>query len=305
MLEIYIKLLPVFAFFLFGVLLKYFQLAKENHGALLLKIMFFVTLPVLVLVKLTEATLTTDKITLPFINIAVNLLCLMVMFFLTRKSTLEDTKLGVMLLCSMVMNNFFLFLFILAVLGEAALVEAMIFDIGNAITTMTLAYAIAFLHGPEKLKTKNIVLNIFKLPALWALVIAISMNLNLIHFSVAMKGMLEPIGLLTNPLILISLGIYFSPRLIDIQPLVQTIGVRMVLGLILGIIFVYIFNLSGISAAIVVLCCSAPIGFNGLTFSALAKLDMELASSAVSASIFIGLFTIPLLLYFVQIWLKI
>jgi len=80
----------------------------------------------------------------------------------------------------------------------------------------------------------------------------------------------------------------------------MTIGVRMLLGLLIGFSFVVLFDLQGITAAVVILCASAPIGFNCLTFSSLAKLDMNYASSVVSLSILIGLFSIPIMLYLLQ-----
>ncbi len=305
MLDIYIKLLPVFSYFVLGVLLKTLKVARDDHGALLLKVMFFFTLPILVLVKLTETPLSLDKAYLPFMNIGINFICLGVMVLLTRKMEIARATLGVMLLSSMIINNFFMFPFIMTMLGDAALVDAMIFDIGNALTTMTLAYAIAFHYGPENMKLSNIVMNIGRLPALWALVIAISLNFKAVRLPAPVLDVLEPVALLTNPIILIAMGIYFTHKITNLRLLLLTIGVRMLLGLLIAAGFVFLFDLEGTTAAVVILCGSAPIGFNGLTFSSLAKLDMAFASSAVSLSILIGLFSIPILLYLLQVSIRI
>lgn len=305
MLEIYIKLLPVFACFFLGLLLKTLKLVRVEHGALLLKVMFFFTLPILVLVKLTETQLSPDKAYLPLMNVGINLAGLAVMFLLTRKMEIPRPTLGVMLLCSMVINNFFTFPFIVTVLGDEAFVDAIFFDIGNAITTMTLGYALAFHYGPGDSKVRDIVLNVIKLPALWALVLAIFLNLNSVHLPATGLVILEPVGLLTMPFILVSLGIYFSPKINNPGLLLMTISARMLLGLVLGLSFVFLFNLKGVTAMVVILCGSAPIGFNGLTFSSMAKLDMTFASSVISVSILIGLFSLPILLYLLQSWIKI
>ena len=227
------------------------------------------------------------------------------MMLLTSRLEIARTTLGVMLLGSMIMNNFFMFPFIITVLGDEAFVDAMIFDIGNAVTTMTLAYAIAFRYGPENLKLSNIILNVVKLPVLWALVVAISLNLGEIRLPVPVLKILEPVGLLTMPFILVALGIYFSLKIRNLRLLLMTIGVRMLLGLLIGFSFVVLFDLQGVTAAVIILCGSAPIGFNSLTFSSLAKLDMNFASSVVSLSILIGLFSIPILLYLLQASFKI
>lgn len=303
MLEIYLKLLPIFGWFALGVILRRCRLVNEIHGTRLLRIMFFITLPALILVNISEAELALAKVRLPLMNISINLFCLGVMFLFTAKSKIERHVLGVMLVCSMITNNFFMFPFIHTVLGEAALVDAIIFDIGNAFSTMTVAYMLAFRYGPEPLKTRNMIVNVCKLPALWALGIALYMNMHDFHFPQVVLGVLGPFGLLTNPLILLALGIFFHLKLKHPRLVLLTVATRMLVGLVAGLGLVVFFNLEGTSAAVVILCGSAPIGFNGLTFPSLAKLDMAFASSAVSLSILIGLFTIPLLLYILQLTL--
>jgi predicted permease len=57
-----------------------------------------------------------------------------------------------------------------------------------------------------------------------------------------------------------------------------------------------VLGLEGTTYSVIVLCSAAPIGFNALTYSSLAKLDVDLSASAVSVSILAGLFYIPLLI---------
>ncbi len=298
MLEIYIKLLPVFAFFALGVILSQFKYASHEHGGFLLKLMFFVTLPILILVKLPPIEIGPDKIYLPLMNILINLGCMMVMIITTRFMQIERKTLGVMLVSSMIINNIFIFPFILTVLGDEAFADAIIFDIGNGLTTLTLTYVVAFSYGPNRARLRAILLNMIKLPVMWALLLALLLNFNSITLPESINYFLEPIGLLTSPLILIALGIYFTPRMKNLSLISLTIFIRMFFGLLIGISLATIFNLQGQTYAVVVLCSAAPIGFNALTYSSLAKLDMEFASSAVSMSILIGMITIPIMMSF-------
>jgi len=300
MLDIYIKLLPVFGYFGFGIALKYFNLAHHRHGDFLLKFMFFGTLPILVLVKLTQAQLNMDKLYLPFMNIGINLGCVSVMILATRLMQIERGTLGVMLVSSLILNNIFLFPFILTVFGDQAFADLVIFDIGNAITAVTLAYVVAFSYGSENLKLVTIFLNVLKLPAVWALIVAVTLNLHSIHLPDRTIDLLEPVGLLTSPLILISLGIYFTPRIKKINLVAITVFIRMFIGLIIGVTIATVFDLHGSGYKVVVLCSAAPIGFNALTFSSLAKLDVGFAASVVSTSILLALITVPVLMYFLQ-----
>jgi predicted permease len=300
MLEIYIKLLPVFGFFFLGTVLRRLKLATYEHGALLLKLVFFVTLPVLILVRVAEAELSLEKLYLPFINIAINLGCMSVMLMVTRKMQIARSTLGVMLVSSVIINDSLLYPFISAVLDKEAFLDLVIFDIGNAVMAVTIAYAVAFHYGEERIALKIIFINIFKLPALWALILALVLNVSSTTIPAAPLVVLEPFGMLTNPFILISLGLYFNPRIKNLRLLSITIIIRMFVGLLIGCVIVRVLDLSDSSYMVVLLCSAAPMGFNTLTYASLAKLDIEFASSVVSISILIALFTIPFMMYFLS-----
>jgi predicted permease len=300
MLEIYIKLLPVFAFFSLGVVLKTLKLASNKHGEFLLKFMFFATFPVLILIKLSQVHIGANQLYLPFINIAINLICMVIMLIVTRNMEIERKTKGVMLISSMILNNLFIFPFILAVYDDQAFSDAVIFDIGNGIMTLTLTYAVALSYGANKTTASSILLNILKLPVMWALALAIFLNINAIKLAPTFISIFDPFGLLTSPLILISLGIFFTVKVKNVKLIAITVFIRMFAGVLVGLTIATILGLQGPTFAIVVLCAAAPIGFNALTYTALAKLDMDFASSAVSISILIGIVTIPILMYLLQ-----
>jgi malate permease and related proteins len=300
MLEIYIKLLPVFGFFTLGIILNSFRLIPQRYGGSLLMFMFYITLPALILVKLTEFSIGLDKFYLPLLNIGINLSCMLVMLLLTWKMSIDRRTLGVMLVSSMILNNIITFPFILTVLGDQAFTEVIIFDIGNAFMTITLTYIVAFRFGPETTSFRKVLTNMLKLPAIWALILAIYLNLNFIYLPEKVISMLQPVGSLTSPLILISLGIYFTPKIKQFPMVATTVFVRMFVGFIVGLSLANVFELKGSTYMIVVLCSAAPIGFNAVTYAKLAKLDMEFATSAVSFSILIGMISSPILLYYLQ-----
>ena len=301
MLEIYIKLLPVFGFFVLGIMLNSFRLVPQRYGGNLLKFMFYITLPALVLVKLTEFSIGLDKFYLPLLNIGINLACMLVMILVTWKMSIDRRTLGVMLVSSMILNNLITLPFVLTVLGGQAFTEVIIFDIGNALMTITLTYVVAFQFGPETTSFRKVLINMVKLPAIWALVLAMYLNFNFIHLPSSLIKILEPLGSLTSPLILIALGIYFTPKMKQFPLVATTVFVRMFVGLIVGFSLANVFELEGSTYIIVILSSAAPIGFNAVTYATLAKLDMEFATSAVSFSILIGMISSPLLLYSLQL----
>lgn len=102
---------------------------------------------------------------------------------------------------------------------------------------------------------------------------------------------------MTSPLILIALGVFFSPRFGRLGLIGLTLAVRMLAGLAVGWFAGRLLGLDGSTLAVVALCSAAPVGFNALTFASLAKLDTELAADILSLSIFLGVIYIPVLMY--------
>ncbi|MDX1561650.1 MAG: hypothetical protein R3305_01915, partial [Gammaproteobacteria bacterium] len=74
--QVFLQLTPIFFFFAIGVALRRFGLADRSHGDFVLRLVFFVTLPLLILITISNAALTAEKALLPLANIVVNFLCL-------------------------------------------------------------------------------------------------------------------------------------------------------------------------------------------------------------------------------------
>ena len=74
MLHIYLQLAPLFFMFVLGMVLRRMHFADARHGEFLLKFMFFITLPALVFLKLSQVELDIHKLSLPLANIGVVLL---------------------------------------------------------------------------------------------------------------------------------------------------------------------------------------------------------------------------------------
>jgi predicted permease len=300
--ETLLKLIPIFLFFGLGILLKRLKFAEPAQGDFILKFVFFITLPALILLTLSKTSIDLEKISLPFINIAVNFSCMLCTLVVAKFIKMERETVGAMLVNTMIVNNAFMFPFILAGFGGEGFAVAALFDFGNAVMTATFTFALAFKYGGEGHTSKTMIMKVIKSPLFWALALAIILSVSGTALPVVAVNFLEPLGNMTAPLILISLGIFFSPKLLHWKLVTVTLLIRMVLGLVIGFSIATLLGLEGTVFAVVCLCSAAPIGFNSLTFSSLAKLDVEYTSSAVSVSILIGMFYIPFLIYAINIW---
>lgn len=296
MAEILLDVAPIIFFFLIGVLLRQLGFADRSHGDFALRLAFFVTLPLLILLTLPNTALSVEKIMLPLANIVVNILCFASMLVLTKPLTLPRPVLGAMAMNTLIVNNAFMFPFILAVYGESGFADAVLYDFGNAIMVATVTYAIAFRYSDETYKPYAMLGRIAGSPLFWALVIGVVLSVSGMAIPAAVVPIVDPVARMTAPLILIALGIFFSFSARQIRLVGLSLAIRMGLGLLFGVGFALLVGLEGQSFVVVALCSAAPIGFMALTFTSMARLDAELSASAVSLSILLGLVYIPLLL---------
>ena len=296
MFEILSQLAPIFFYFLIGVVLRRIGIADRSNGDFILRLAFFVTLPLLILLTLPRAALTADKAMLPLANIVVNVLCLGAMLLLTKPMRLARGVLGAMAMNTMIANNAFMFPFMLAVYGDSGFADAVLYDFGNALMVATVTFAIAFRYSDEPYQKYTMLRRIAASPLFWALTLGVLLSVTGTAVPEALEAIVNPVAQMTAPLILIALGIFFSFSLRQIRLVGLALTIRMGLGFLFGLAFAAFAGLSGQTFVVVALCSGAPIGFMALTFTSMAKLDTELTASAVSLSILVGLIYVPLLM---------
>lgn len=290
-------LLPIFAYFLIGFLLRYLGVANREQAAFLFRLVFYVTLPALVFISIANAELNRRTMLLPVAGITVNLICAAAAILHVRMTKLDSHRAGAVVLGAGIMNTLFVFPFILAVLGQAALADAFLFDLGNAIFVGTIAYSISLYFG--KTAGESVASYSFKTirtPIFVAIVAALIVNTFQVAVPSIVSDILSPLGSTAMPLVLIAVGISFSTAGLSSSLTITTILLRMLLGLIAGLLIVWVFGFTGVTAAVVVVLAAAPIGFNSVALASIGKLDTEQAASALSVSVAIGVLSTTLLL---------
>lgn len=296
MASLLLQLLPIFVYFGLGMLLKRTGIGEKAHGDFLLRFVFFVTLPLLILTTVPQIELTGSKAMLPLVNVAVNVICIGVMYLLARRQRLDKAQFGAALVNAGIHNNSFMFPFILAVFGQAGFADAILLDLGNALWMATVVYLIAFYYGGAQHDRWTMLKRILKSPLIWSLAISLMLSLTRMPVPTRILTIITPLAQMTAPLILVALGLYFSLKLSNVAVALQIVGVRMGVGVLAGLLLATLLGAQGTTFAVIVVCSAAPIGFNALTYCSLAKLDAELSASAVSLALIAGLIGIPLLL---------
>lgn len=294
--DILLQLLPIFVYFGLGLLLRQQGLTNRDHADFLLRFVFFVALPLLILRSVSAIAFTADKAILPLLNIGVNFGCLGAGLLAGRLLKLERKQLGTVLVCTALVNNSFMFPFVLAVHGQDGFADAILWDFGNAIMMATFVYALAFRYGGEPQHGWTMLLRVLKSPLVWSLVISVVLSLTRTPLPPRLLQVINPLADMMAPLILIALGVLTSLRISQPLNTLVTIGIRMVFGLFCGILLATLVGLEGTTFKVVALCAGAPIGFNAITLCSMTKLDTELGASSVSLSILAGLLWIPVLI---------
>lgn len=297
---ILLQLLPIFVYFALGLGLRQQGLADRGHADFLLRFVFFVSLPLLILSSVSAIEFTAERAVLPLLNIGVNLGCFAFTLLAGKLLKLERVQLGTMLVCTTIVNNSFMFPFTLAVYGQSGFADAILWDFGNAIMMATFVYAMAFRYGGEPQQGWAMLLRILKSPLVWSLVISVILSLTRTPLHPRLVSVIDPLAAMMAPLILIALGIHTTARISRPLLTLTTVGIRMVFGLFCGVLLATVAGLEGVTFKVVALCSGAPIGFNALTLCSMTRLDTELGASSVSLSIIAGLLWIPVLILILE-----
>jgi len=294
-----VKILPVLLIFALGIILRRINLFTEENADSFQKLVFYVALPASILVSITKIKLSLNVIYLPITAAVIIIISFFAASMVGRFFNLSRPAFGVFLVGSMIMNTGFTFPFFIAVYGQEGFARASLFDFGNGLLVLTFVYYIAVKYGSNE-GPKVLLKKLMTSSPLWALFAALIMNLTHIELPVVLNDLFKILGDMLTPLFMLSLGIYFNLRILNLKAVIAGIALRMFLGLLLGFIFVNLFKINGLDRQIVLISSSAPVGFNTLTFATMENLDKEFAASLVSNSILLGIIFTPLLIFFLS-----
>ncbi len=286
------SLVPVFVYFLIGVVLRRSGIATREHAQFMLRLVFYVTLPALAFTSISSQSLTPGSLLLPVIAFLVNLACALVAVAYARAANLSARVAGAVVLSAGVTNVTFVIPFVEAGLGSAALAAVILYDAGNAIFLATGAYLISAYYGEAG--TSPLLASFGKMlraPLLIAVMTAAVISMAELQVPGYALAILNPLGAATSPLVLIALGALFSTAKLRSGLVYSTVAIRMLGGLLVGLLLVEVFDLQGAAAVAVIAAASAPIGFNATTLASIGQLDTEHATAALLVSVAIGLVT--------------
>jgi predicted permease len=251
-----------------------------------------------VFLSVSQSELDRDTALLPATGFLINIACAGVAATAARFRDLPADQAGAIVISAAIINMGFMFPFILATLGQSALADAALFDVGNAIFVATLAWPIAQFYGrKEALFSMQRMAGVLLSPIFLAIAVALLINLADIDPGELLKLTLTPLGSATVPLMLIAIGISFSGFTIHGAGAIMAVAVRMLFGGTLACLFVWLCGFQGVTAIVVIASAAAPVGASAAAITAVCGLNKELAVNAIAISALAGLVTSSALLF--------
>lgn len=270
---------------------------RPPHAGAMLRLVITVGLPALFIADVSRIPLRVDLIALPVSSLAIMLLTIGAALLVGRAMRLPRAEQGSLTLCGASINNGFLFPFVIAAWGQAGFAELALFDFGHIIGQSTFVYMLAAWYGGHGAQAHVVVKRALAFPPLWALLAALTLNVSDTTLPAWLMEILRLVGQSILLLVIVALGVLFDARLLGDRRVIAALALRVLLGLALGLALAWIFDLQGLTRAVLILGATAPIGFSAVVFADREGLHRELAASSASISVLLGLVYVPLALW--------
>jgi predicted permease len=293
--ETLLKLAPIFIGFAVAFTVKKLGWVKPEFGSILLKTSLYVTIPALILVSVSRVGLTRHLIIFPLLSyIVVSITFIVTKLIAARMRQARATE-GTFRVAPMTMNSAFSLPFLLATFGSEGVTRVVLFNAGFNPLLLLGVYSVAASYNPHNKRRSDVLKRVLFLPPLWALIAGVLINITGHRIPSPIDTGLQTLGALTGYLTIAALGLLFNPAHLRAGKTIAIVALRMGIGLIVGATIVTLLHLHGVDRAAVLALAAGPVGFNLLTFATIEHLDRELAASAVSLSLLVGLVLLPVI----------
>ena len=140
-------------------------------------------------------------------------------------------------------------------------------------------------------------LEIFRLPLIYSTIIGLAISAVEYEVSIPIGRSIELLGDISIPAMMFALGYKLSElQLTKVWLSFIFGGLRIFLGVFLGILFVKLFNLEGVAAKVMILEASMPPAVFNFVLAEKYNRDSETVASIIMAGTILSLITIPLVL---------
>lgn len=290
--------LPVFVLIGAGFIL---ARTMSLNAQTLSRLSLYVLAPALVFSKLSQTTLpSTDLVQIVLFTVVGTLAVLLLSWAVARLLRLDRSRESAfMLVCSFVNHGNYGLPLVLFAFGQEGLERALIYFVTGALLTNTLG---VFIASRGKAKATSSLLNIFRIPMIYAIAVAFAVNAT---NSVLPQAILKPVEMAGNaaiPVMLLLLGVQLAGTLLGQQArlISVAVGVRLVGGAVVGLAVAALMGLTGITWQACVVEHSTPTAVTTGILATEFGAEAEFVTGVIFASTLASIATMTLLLAWIS-----
>ncbi|MFX1396733.1 MAG: AEC family transporter [Promethearchaeota archaeon] len=286
---------------LLGFILKKLGVITEENGKVIVKIIFNITLPALIINVLSSIDFDITLLLLPVIPLLFSSIVLIVCYFIFKKHPKDIKSIVLMTVIGFNMGNF-AYPLIDGIWGEDGLRYLVFFDIGNALVIFVMIGFIASFYSEKNANKdhgtvyKTTILRVFKSPPLIAVIVALFINLCGLTIPLFLRDFLGILSRANMALTLLSLGIFlnFSFEKTEWKIIAKILVIRYSFGFLVGTFLFFILLFPILYRSIVLISLILPMAMGTILFAVEFEHDERLAG-------IIG--NITLIISFVLMWI--
>lgn len=294
--ERYDKLFVFFALLIIGYFLKRAKYLKENDNEVLIRIIFNITLPAVILYSFNGFRFSAEHLAIPIISLVYPLFVYVIIrYLLFPKFFNRDNTLAKI---SLIGYNIGLFAYpiIEILIGTDALRYTVLFEIGNSLVIFVFLYMISYMTQLGKFSIRNvpikkILTKLFTFPPFVCVILAFALaglEINLPNGVVSVLKATSSANIILFSLVL-GMTLDFDIKKEDLKFVMKILFLRYTYGIIGIIVFFLFLPISLMLKTILSICLLLPVPMATLPYSIEFGFDTKRASALVNISNIISL----------------
>jgi predicted permease len=272
-----------------GVGTQKLRMAGEKAVTVLSSLISWVLLPAVIVAAMNQLHLSKDVMLLPAANLFVVGALLIVAALTARFAGVKRPTAGAAVIAfgSLEGGSIGLAL-VLSLFGTRLLPQFFVFDVVHALLLFTLTYLIACVYGGEGKLSGKLIRGFLLGPIPIAVVAGLLLNVSGIGINSGIDSLLNAAGYLILPAVLAILGLRFTFRKEYLAMSLVLTFAKIVLGYLIALAFVLLFEPSASSRAVILLSSCLPPSFLTLIFAQERKLDTGFLATFLPVSALIS-----------------
>ncbi len=278
-----------------GYLLKQIRFFNNEDAFRISRAVVYITLPSVIVNAIMSTKLEPQLLLISVAGFVSSLVLLSIGFayFLKLKAP-KEVRGSLSLTLSGVNMTVFAYPFAELAWGNKGVTYMSMFSLGNALVVFTLGYLVAVYYSSGNFSFSFSIKKVLTSPIIIALVVSSILNFSNISLPTCLSNTFETIGRANTPLSMIAIGAYLDFKTVfkRLRYIVYAVALKYVVGFIIGIILYAILRFllpsDPLSSKVVLIGAVMPSAIMSLMFSAEKKLDPEVASGMITATVSIS-----------------